>query len=124
MPQRSPVGVDSAPFDLAQLSNRHLRPLGELILAQTGFLPQPPDCPAQGDVLWFSRLSHSLREGTGAAGVATRAIGISSVTGALPDLAVAVGDFPHPAPGLGCVGDGEAGEESHGCLPIEVCDTG
>lgn len=41
---------------------------------------------------------------------------VRSAAGVLPHLAVALGDFPHAAPGLGCVGDGEAGEESHDCL--------
>ncbi len=33
-------------LDLAQLVDRQLRPLGQLLLGQAGLLPQPPDCPA------------------------------------------------------------------------------
>jgi hypothetical protein len=116
--QGPPAGVDRPGFDLTQFLDRHLRPLGELFLGQPCPFAQGPNCPAQGDVLWFSALCHSLRDGTGAEGVATgpsraSASSRSSATGALPDLAVAVGEFPHPALGLGCVGEGEACEESH-----------
>jgi hypothetical protein len=112
--QGPPAGLDRPGLDLAQLADRHLRPLGELFLGQASLFAQLPDSPAQGDVLWFSELSHSSWDGTGDAGVATSAVG------ALPDLTVAVGNFAHPALGLGCVGDGEACEESHGCLLSRV----
>lgn len=45
MAQRPPVGVDVPRLDLAQLADRHLRPLGQLLLGQAGFFPKLSDRP-------------------------------------------------------------------------------
>jgi len=44
--------------------------------------------------------------------------------GMLPDLTVALGEFPQTTMVFGLVGNGEAGEESHDCSSLEDCDTG